>query len=193
MANKVSNVVAGKPKATGGVLLGSMTTPLPTDGLVVPDAGFKAAGYVGDKGLVEKFGRSTSKVKAWGGDIVKILQTDQELSYQFAFIESVNSDVLKAVYGAQNVAITPATAGTTTLTSVLLNSTVLPFGRYVFEMKDGLATIRVVLPNAQIVDLKDVTYDDGTIIMYDVTVECFPDASGNKGYKYLNDGQLLAA
>lgn len=189
MANKTSNVVSGKPLATGGVLLGTMTSPLPTSIALPPDVSFKAAGYVGDKGLIEQFGRTTSKVKAWGGDVVKILQTNQELTYKFAFIESVNSDVMTAVYGAGNVATTPATTTAGNLSTILLNATVLPHNRYVFEMKDGLARIRVVIPDGQITDLADVTYDDGNIIMYDVTLECFADASGNKGYKYLDDGQ----
>lgn len=191
MPNKVSNVIAGKPLATGGILLGALATPLPTALATAPDVAFRSAGYVGDKGLIEQFGRTTSKVKAWGGDVVKVLQTDQALTYKFAFIEALNSDVMNAVYGAANVAITAATVTSGTLSTILLNSTVLPYGRYIFEMKDGTRRIRVCVPNGQITDLGDVTYDDGNVVMYDVTLECFVDASGNKAYKYQDDGVTL--
>lgn len=297
MPNKSSNVLAGTPLATGGVLLGALTAAAPTaasSALV----GYTAAGYIGDSGVVETNERSSDKIRAWGGNTVKIVQTEHNVSYKFTFLETLNSDVLKAVYGDANVATTAGAAslaapvitlgatattggtfaagayfwklaatnangetvgsneltatlavngtqviswtaitgatgyklyrGTTaggedklittigsgatvtytdtgiagtsasvpasnttgkgTLHKVSINGDVLPHKSYVFEVKDGNAKIRIHVPDGQITEVGDVTYSDSEVIGYEVTVECFDDALGNKAYKYLDDG-----
>lgn len=44
-----------------------------------------------------------------GGRIVKVLQTEYNHSFKFVLLESLNADVLKAIYGASNVTVTPLT------------------------------------------------------------------------------------
>lgn len=188
MANSVAAVLAGKPLTTGGVLIGPLGTTLPTNAATAPAAGHVAAGYIGDNGVVEGTGRSTTKVKAWGGDIVKVLQTDYDVTYKFTFLESTNGTVLKTVYGDTAVTTTAATATTGTLQTVAINSATLPHKVFIFEVKDGTARIRIVVPNGQITDVSDVTYSDGEVIGYEVTVQAFQDAAGNNSYKYIDDG-----
>lgn len=194
MANTVSNVVAGKPLATGGVLIGEKGSTLPTDAATPLDAAFLAAGYIGEDGLTEATDRSTEKVKAWGGDIVKVLQTDFSVTYSFTFLESLNGDVLKAVYGDQNVTTTPPTTEAGTLHAVKVNSDVLPHKAFVFEVKDGDARIRIVVPDGQVTEVSEVTYSDSEVVGYTVTVEAFrdPDAGAN-ALKYIDNGKTSAA
>jgi hypothetical protein len=188
VANTVSNVVAGKPLTTGGVLIAPLGTALPTTVATAPAAGFVAAGYIGEDGVTEATDRSTDKIKAWGGDIVKVVQTEFSATYQFTFLESLNSTVLKAVYGDTNVTTTAATASTGTLQAVKINSLILPHKTYLFEVRDGLAKVRIAVPDGQITEVGEVTYSDGEVIGYQVTVEAFQDASGNNAYKYSDDG-----
>lgn len=193
MANNVKNVVAGKPLAAGGVWRGPLGTALPTDETTALDAALKAAGYIGEDGLTETQDRSVEKVKAWGGDTVKVVQTEFGLTYQFTFIESVNGEVLKAVHGTANVTTTAATASAGTKHAVKLTSDQLPHEVYVFEVKDGLARIRIVVPDGQITEVGEVTYADGEVIGYQVTVEAFYDATlGAQAVKYIDDGQKTA-
>lgn len=188
MANTVANVLAGRPLTTGGVLIAPLATALPVTAVAAPNVGFVAAGYIGEDGVTETADRSTEKVKAWGGDIVKVLQTEFSATYQFTFLESLNTTVLKTVYGDANVSVTAATVSAGTLRTVLVNGLVLPHKEFIFEVKDGLARIRIVIPDGQITEVGDVTYSDGEVIGYQVTVEAFQDASGNNAYKYLDDG-----
>lgn len=193
MTNKTSNVLAGKPLTTGGVLIAPLGTALPTDASTSPVTGFVSAGYIGDTGLVEAGARSTTKIKAWGGDIIKVLQTDFSLSYQFDFVEALNSDVLKAVYAADNVTTTAPTVSTGTLQAIKLTSEVLPHQAFVFEVKDGLARVRICVPNGQITSVGNVTYSDSAIVNYAVTVEAFYDATtGAQAIKYSDDGVFSA-
>jgi hypothetical protein len=188
VANTVANVVAGKPLTTGGVLIAPLATALPTAASTAPDVAFTAAGYIGEDGVTEGTDRSTEKVKAWGGDIVKVLQTEFSATYQFTFLESLNANVLEAVYGDDNVTTTAATASTGTLQAVKINSAILPHKSFIFEVKDGDAKVRIVVPDGQISEVGEVTYSDSDVVGYQVTVEAFQDASGNNAYKYTDDG-----
>lgn len=186
---EVKNVVAGRPLATGGIWGAPLGTAGPTDAKTALTVAFKSFGYIGEDGLTETTERSTDKIKAWGGDTVKVLQTDYSVTYQFTFIETLNSEVLKAVYGSANVTTTAATPTTGTLHTVKVNSEQLPHQSFVFEVKDGDARIRIHVPDGQITEVGDVTYSDSEVIGYQVTVEAFRDSVlGANAVKYLDDG-----
>lgn len=194
MTNNVKNVVAGKPLAAGGVWRAPLGSTLPADELAALDAAFKAAGYIGEDGLTETQDRSTEKIRAWGGDTVKVVQTEFGLTYQFTFIESVKGEVLQAVYGAANVTTTAATVSAGTKHAVKVTSDQLPHECYVFEVKDGDARIRIAIEDGQITEVGDITYADGEVIGYQVTVEAFRGTTtGANAVKYIDDGQKAAA
>lgn len=188
------NIVAGKPLATGGVLMAPVGTVAPTDANTAPDPAFVGAGYIGEEGLTESADRSTEKVKAWGGDTVKIIQTDFSTTYTFTFLETLNTDVLKAIYGDDNVTVTAATASTGTLRTVKVNGEPLPNKAFLFEVKDGDARIRIHVPDGQVTDVGDVVYSDSEVVGYSVTVEALKDSTLNaNAIKYLDDGRPTAA
>lgn len=192
MANTASNVVAGKPLATGGVLIAPPGTALPTDTTTALNAAFTAAGYIGEDGLTETIERSSESIRAWGGDTVKRVQTEFEVTYSLTFIESLNSEVLKTVFGDANVVTTAATSSSGTLQAVKINSAELPEKEFVFEIRDGDAKVRVVIPRGKVTEVGETTYSDGEVIGYEVTISALPDASGNQAYKYSDDGKTSA-
>lgn len=193
MPNNVANVVAGKPLAAGGVWIAPLGTALPTDETTALNAAFKSAGYIGEDGLTETIERSTEKIRAWGGDTVKVVQTEFGVTYQLTFIEAVNGDVLKAVYGTTNVTTTAATALVGAKHAVKITSEQLPHQAFVFEVKDGEARIRIAIPDGQITEVGEITYADGEVVGYQVTVEAFYNATlGAQAVKYINDGQKTA-
>ena len=189
MANTAANVVAGTPLATGGILIGSLTASAPTTA-VSTLTGFSAAGYIGEDGITEANERSTDRIRAWGGDTVKVVQTEHNVTYQFTFLETLNADVLKAVYGEGNVTTTAATPTTGTLHEVAVNAATLPHKSYVFEVKDGTAKIRIYVPDGQITEVGEITYSDSEVVGYQVTVEAFADPDGNKAIKFLDNGKF---
>lgn len=191
MANTAANIVAGTPLATGGILIGALTAAAPTTA-VSTLTGFSAAGYIGEDGITEANERSTDRVRAWGGDTVKVVQTEHNVTYQFTFLETLNADVLKAVYGEDNVTTTAATASTGTLHEVAVNAATLPHKSYVFEVKDGDAKIRIYVPDGQITEVGEITYSDSEVVGYQVTVEAFAGADGNKAIKFLDNGVFSA-
>lgn len=190
MPNVAANIAAGVPLATGGVLIGALTATMPTTATAAL-TGFTAAGYVGEDGVTESYDRSTEKVKAWGGDTVKVVQTEFGATYQFTFLETLNADVLKAVYGDANVTTTAATSTTSQLHAVKVTGQSLPHKKFIFELKDGYTKIRIAIPDGQITEVGEITYSDAEVIGYQVTVEAFADSTGVNAYKYLDNGLKL--
>src|SRR5690606_20012854 len=185
----VRNVAVGKPLATGGVLIGDLGAEAPEDARTALDSAFVAAGYVGEDGLTETTNRSTEKVKAWGGDIVRVLQTDFSVTYSFTIIETHISTVPETVYDDDRLTRTPATRSAGTLRAVKITADTLPHKSFVFDMRDGDSRIRIYVPDGQVTEVGEVTYSDGELIGYQVTVEAFRDSELNaNALKFLDDG-----
>ena len=120
-------------------------------------------------------------VKAWGGDTVLSIQKSKDDTYKYKLIEATNVDVLKFVYGDNNVSGTLSTGIT-----IQANSDEAEYRSVVIDMimKGGIAK-RVVLPSCKVTEIGDIVYNDSEPVGYDVTVTCVPDASGNTHYEYI--------
>ena len=187
MTQTVGNIVQGTPPSTGGVLIGTSGATLPTSASGVT-TGFTALGFVSDAGLTESQSRTTDKIKAWGGDVVKVVQSEFSVTYTFTLYETLNADVLKAVYGSSNVSTTAATSSAGTLQAVSVNGDTMPKLPWIFDMVDGDTNKRIVVPLGQVTAVGDVSYTDTGVAGYPVTLEAFPDSSGNQAYVYTDNG-----
>lgn len=164
---------------TGAVYKAPSGTTQPTDNTTALNVAYKDLGYVSDNGVTQKINTSTTQIKAWqNGDIVREVQTSHDLTYQFTLIETT-SDTLKAFYGDANV------TGASPVWDVAINGQQGFRGCWVLEMEDGTnPTVRVVVPDGQVTARGDVIWKSDTVVQYDVTITCYPDASKNKAYIY---------
>ena len=62
--------------ATGGVAAGPIDSTLPTDATTALPTGVTPLGLVGDEGVSLTRERSTDDIRAWGGQIVRTVQTE---------------------------------------------------------------------------------------------------------------------
>lgn len=179
--NNASNVSAGKPKITGAIYVAPKGTPLPTDATSDLNEAFKGLGYVSDAGVVNGTAMETTKIKAWGGDTVLVIQTSKDDTFKFTLIEVKNIDVLKFVYGASNVSGSLETG-----LSVAVNNKETPEVSIVIDMimSDNVAS-RKVLPAVKISAVDDITYADNSVIGYGTTVDCMPDENGDTHLEYM--------
>ena len=183
MANHVSNVTAGKPKASGSVYRAplSASLTLPTDADTALPAAFVCLGYVSDDGLKNEH-KTDQTVKAWGGDTVLLTKSDE---FTFTLIEALNTEVLKAAHGDSNV-----TGDLDDGVTVTVNDGNEEPSAWVIEMLLNSNTLkRIVIPSGKVSEVGEITYKDDEAVGYEITVAAGRDESGNTHYEYLKTAE----
>ena len=186
MANIASNVSAGKPKISGAIYAAPVGTTLPQDTATELDEAFKALGYCSDDGLTNGTNLETTDIKAWGGDTVLNIQTSKDDTFQFTLIEVLNSDVLKFVYGADNVSGDLDEGLTVTVNNADVDEVAL----IIDMVMRGNVAKRIVIPDCKISEIADIVYSDNAAVGYQTTVTCMPDNEGNYHYEYLKKATI---
>lgn len=178
--SSTANVTTGKRRVDGGIYRAPLGTTLPTDATTALAAAFTNLGYVSEDGVTNALEKETTEIKEWGGDTVDVVLTAQNDTFSFKFIEALNVDVLKAIYGSANV--TEADGAI----SVTVKATDAEAAVYVIDMiQKGGRMKRIVIPNGKISDLGDIVYKADEAVGFDVTLAANLDASGNTHYEYI--------
>lgn len=181
MANNSANVTAGKPRIGGGIYIAPAGTTLPTDAKTALSGDFIALGYVSEDGVVNSNSPESENIKAWGGDNVLTIMTSREDTFTFTLIEVMNINVLKLVYGDDNVSGALSTGITVTANNGELESHVIVIDTI---LKGGVMQ-RTVIPAGTVSEVGDITYKDDEAVGFETTVSCEADASGNTHYTYI--------
>ena len=186
MATNSANVSVGKPKVGGAISCAPLGTALPTDATTALAVEYKSLGYVSEDGVTNSNSPESDSIKAWGGDTVLTPTTGKEDTFVFTLIEAMNLDVLKAVYGSDNVTGASLDAGVT----IKANAKDLDAMVWVIDMVlTGGVLKRVVIPNGKISEIGDITYTDSDAVGYETTVSAAPDTNGNTHYEYIKKSE----
>lgn len=180
MAN-TEYVSTGKPKVGGAIYRAPLGTVVPTDATSALNEAFKALGYISEEGLTNANSPETDRVKAWGGDSVLNIQKDKPDTFKFKLIEALNIEVLKTVYGDENVTGT-LEAGI----KIVAKNDEYEECVWVVDMilKGGILK-RIVVPKASIIQLGEVVYKDDDAIGYETTISATPNENGETHFEYL--------
>ncbi len=189
MAHTATNVTAGKPKKGGHAYRAPLGTKLPVTATEALDPAFKSLGYFSEDGLTNANSPTSEKLKAWGGDTVLNFQTEKPDTFKFTMIEALNVDVLKTVYGDQNVS-GDLSAGI----HIKANSEEQADCCWVFDMvlKNSVAK-RIVVPCASVTAVEEIVYKDNAPVGYNTTISAVPDAGGDTHHEYIISSAAAAS
>lgn len=200
MSNTLSNIYAAEPLSTGVCFVSPLDTPGPADATTAVStlsAAWVDLGYTGTEGFIEKNDRKIDLKRSFGGGVVKVLQSEYSASLEFVLQESLNANVLKAVFGPTNVTVVAATSLHGNQVHVFKNSRKLPHQSWIIDTWDDElgAKYRNYVADGQITMLAEIKVVHTDIIEYKVTLECFEsDGTGMDNIQtFTDDGQVLGS
>ena len=177
-----NNLLVGAPEvnASGGFQLGVANPDVsayPESATVEADEslGLAAVGFIADDGVTKTVDRSTEKIKDWNGDTMKVVTSDHSVTLQATFCEAANAEVLKFLFGEDNVTVSQD--------SVVVDDTAdeLPHRCAWIDLRAAAdSKVRLFAPDVQAIEVGEVQFIRSGLISYQVTMECFPDAKGVK-------------
>ena len=177
-----TNVTTGKPLVGGAIYRAKTSVTLPTSARTTLSKEFMSLGYISDDGVVNSNSPETEPLKAWGGDTVSTVQKGKPDTFTFTLIEALNKEVLKTVYGSDNV----STSEDTNEIKVKANAKEAEESSYVIDMIMNKSTLkRITIPKGKITDVGEITYKDEELVGYKVTLTLFPDETENTHYEYI--------
>lgn len=194
MAIDAKKVLVGAPdqsSTTGAVNYADTTATMPTDATTALGSAWTPCGYVSEDGMTVSTDYGTTQIKDWSKSTVRTLLDEFTGEVTFAFIQT-DYESLCAIFGAGNVTRTQASSSHGEQLTVKIGAHLAPAKAYAFNMKDGDARVRVVLPNATPVLDGDLTFVAGEPINWAVRLTCGADANGESIYIHTDDGVASA-
>jgi hypothetical protein len=133
----------------------------------------KLLGFIAADGIKFDENRPTTKIYAWGSDIVANPQESFDETMNFTLYEFLNADAAKAAYGSTNVTATAADSTHGARLSIKVTSDALDTSAWIIDtFSPGGKRIQFLVPIGQIVNKGTMTMNNKTVLAHDLTAEC---------------------
>ena len=173
-------VTPAKPAVGGGVMSAPLTATLPTAADSTA-TGFTSLGYISDAGVTRTIEKDTEVVRAWGGNVVLVLNKSKTEKFKFVMLNGTDPNVLKLVNGDSNVTGSSLASGI----SAKSNNNSDAGHEFVIDMIEEENTLhRICIPKGVVTNVGDVVYVDNAAIGYEVELTAIADSSGYTCYEY---------
>ena len=177
----MANVTASKAAVGGAIWMADKGTAVPTDASTSLSGSYSALGYVDENGTARSVDWDAKVVRAWGGDVVAVLENSKTETFKFRLIDSYNLYALGLVFGNS----TGSLAAGITVKSTGDSREEHAFVIAMIEQSDsGEVNHRICIPRAVLTDLSEINYKDSEVTGYEVTLTALADTNGNTAYDY---------
>lgn len=185
----LTNIMVGAPdqSTTGAIFTAAVGSTAPTDAVTALAGAFTSSGYVSEDGLTLNGNKSATKVRDWSKSVVKVLSESYEPEVSFELLELSEEGLVQAL-GTSAVTATAATAGHGNQLSITFTGATPEAKAWAFNMKDGIAKVRLYIPCGVVTNVPDMTFTAGDVIKVPITIACLPDSSGATHYLFTDDG-----
>lgn len=180
---------------TGAILSAPLGTAIPDltditkDGISYNSA-FTGNEYVSEDGLTLTPTMNTTDIKDWSGATVRKLISSFDGTLGWAMI-STNENQMKLTFGEKYVTSKAATTTHGNQVKAALGAHLPDPKTWLFLMKDGDARMVIAVPNGQITELSEVTFNSTNAVGWGVTLSTYPDENGHNAYILTDDGQVI--
>ena len=166
-----SNAVnLGIGAASGMFFHAAAGTALPTYPTETLASAWKEVGFIAQDGITWHHGRSAEPLKDWSNSIRRQLQSDATGTVAAPII-STTAEVLKTIFGEDNVTEASASSSHGALTSIEVKEGVMSEEEaFLFLMKDGDDTFMLGTTSGFITALDDISFAPGSAITWNATV-----------------------
>lgn len=161
------------------------TVTLPTDATTPLSAiDFSEVGAISSDGITDSTSQDFNDIFMWqGNDLAASLPGEFVKTFKFACME-LNATTAGLTYSGST--ITQTAYGL----SIAETSPARDLRSWVIHGIDGTRLQRIVIPNGQVSERGDIVWSSTDVTVFEYTVKCFPDDSGNVSYRYIVDDAL---
>ena len=192
-SNDVYLLGPDQSKTTGAMKKGAIGATAPTDARTQLGNGWSdAAGYISENGITLNLNRSTSPLKDWGLNTVRVMATDFTTNITGEFLQ-MDEATANTLFGEDNVSVTAATTTKPATLKLSIGPDMPEEHAFVFNMKDGERRARIYVPNGQITQVGSPTFVPGAGNVWPFTLECYDDGTGHSVYMFFDNGQNASA
>lgn len=192
-SNDVYLLGPDQSKTTGAMKKGAIGATAPTDARTQLGNGWSdAAGYISENGITLNLNRSTSPLKDWGLNTVRVMATDFTTNITGEFLQ-MDEATANTLFGEGNVSVTAATTTKPATLKLSIGPDMPEEHAFVFNMKDGDRRARIYVPNGQITQVGSPTFVPGAGNVWPFTLECYDDGTGHSVYMFFDNGQNASA
>jgi hypothetical protein len=191
-SNDVYLLGPDQSKTTGAMKKGAIGATAPTDARTQLGNGWSdAAGYISENGITLNLNRSTSPLKDWGLNTVRVMATDFTTNITGEFLQ-MDEATANTLFGEDNVSVTAATTTKPATLKLSIGPDMPEEHAFVFNMKDGERRARIYVPNGQITQVGSPTFVPGAGNVWPFTLECYDDGTGHSVNVIFDDGNTTA-
>ena len=179
--------------SVGAIYKAATSATGPTDARTALGTGWSSAcGYLSEAGITLNINRSTTTIKDWGLNVVRVATTDFGTQITGELLQ-MDGDGAKFLFGDSNVTVTAATTTKPETVKVSIGPSLPDISSFCFNMKDGDQRVRLALPNAQPTIDGELTFKANEPISWSVSLDCGADSAGKSIYFLYDNGVLASA